>query len=658
QMASNIACFMIDYFPLPRVAEFALTGRIGEVKELWRAHRAKYGPKEAALKRLVLSEWNKPMPEKLHDVALVAGHLLTDYYMIGRFCQVIKTVRRGKPWVCRTNLSHPEASKNVCDLFCNNAGVFFEEENSVARGVSFTHEGKTVTRGFTGKGYRKLTMHEALKEMGHNVGKNGCPIAQSIKKGGASTEQSARLAKYASSQESKWADTIWAKRRGFNGKPFKELYKIAADNGLLIQRQNSLIMPVGESFRRLVINFNDQIRCPVVLQQQGASRFRINSQSLFKIEAPELKKNSIQGGHIDPGGLYRRLGLLDYEVEHVDLATGMTRAHVKTTNGVTQTKLMFPTSWDAEVVLDQIAQGCCNIDKTIACGDGSFNIECSTNAGLRMQMHVDKSGTIKKCTLLESSETYWATPEALKVFRSSLQHNTRGKTPTSAQKMALQIFRKRFSGEAFKRFILEDHLGEAGGVARLNSQLRLYETNCEIMPGKILEDKPLIQCNRYQAQLVQELINQNVLIVHSPTGIAGKLEGIEITLVDVEHVFDQKCNGAKNISGGHWDRKGLLKKAGVLEVEDIEKGIDGCYKGNAKLLNSSYFEGKSYFGDDWTAEQIAQAFCEALENITYKKILQKNKVRLRGKTIAGLEIEMIAISRSSGLFIETFYPRI
>ncbi|MBT5345700.1 EndoU domain-containing protein, partial [bacterium] len=654
QMAGNIAYFMVDYFPLPRVAEFALTGRIDEVKELWRAHRAKYGPKEAALKQLVIAEWAKPMPEKLHDIALVAGHLMTDYYMIGRFCQVIKTVRRGKPWVCRTNLGHPEAAKDVCDLFCNNAGVFFEEETSVMRGVSFTHEGKTVTRGCTGKGYRKLSMHEALEDMGHKVkgsGKKGCPIAQSIQRGGASPEQSARLAKYASSYESKWADTIWAKRRGFNGKPFKKLYKIAADNGLLIQRQNSLIMPVGESFRRLVINFNDQIRCPVVLQKQGASRFRVNSQSLFKVEASELKKNSIHGGHIDPGGLYRRIGLLDYEVEHIDLVSGMTRALVKTTNGVTQTKLMFPTSWSGEVILDQIAQGCCNIDKTIACGDGSFNIECSTNAGLRMQMHVDQSGTIRTCTPLESTATYWATPEAFKVFRSSLQHNATNLAPTPAEKMALQILRKRFSGDELARFTLEDHLGEAGVVARLNSQLRLYDTGCGIVPIN-----KCVEYDEYFVILFEKFYAKQSILLHSQAGIAGLYEGLEVE-VNVAHVFNHKYK-RKKISGGHWDRNSGLKKSGILEVEDIKKGIDGCYKGNAKLLNRSFYDGKSYFGDDWTAEQIAQALCEALENITSVELEKGALHKMYGRTKMGLEIEMMARYKNGKIYVNSFYPKI
>jgi hypothetical protein len=307
----------------------------------------------------------------------------------------------------------------------------------------------------------------------------------------------------------------------------------------------------------------------VALQQQGASRFRVNSQSLFKVEASELKKNSIHGGHIDPGGLYRRLGLLDYEVEHIDLATGMTRAHVKTTNGVTKTKLMFPTSWSGEVILDQIAQGCCNIDKTIACGDGSFNIECSTNAGLRMQMHVDQSGTIRTCTPLESTATCWATPEEVSLLRSGLKHNRGDHKFTLREKQVDRSLFKRAPEALKKRFELDDSLGGVGETAKCNSWQSWHEASCEIIPGKQSSDKIIVQCNRYRAQFVRECIQKRVRRTHSPTGIAGKYEGIEISWIDVEHVFDQKCDGAKNIVGGHWDRNGYLKKAGVLEVKTL-----------------------------------------------------------------------------------------
>ncbi|MBT3903743.1 hypothetical protein HOF26_02885 [bacterium] len=690
-MARNISCFMIDCFPLPGVAELALTGRIDEVKELWCSHMSKYGPKAAAIKRLVLVELNKPMPEKLHDVALMAGYVLTDCYMIGRFCQVIKTMRRGQPWVYRANLSHPEAAKDVCEAVCNNMTVFLEEETSIARGFSFTYEGKTVTKGNTGRAYRKLTTHEALKEAGYNVGKNGCPIAQSIKKGGASAEPSAKLAKCASSYESKWADTIWAKRRGFNGKPFKELYKIAADNGLLIQIQNSLIMPVGESFRRLVINFNDQIRCPVVLQQQGASRFRINTKSLFKVAASELKKISIQGGHIDPGGLYRRLRLLDYEVEHIDLATGMTRARVKTTNGVIQTKLMFPTSWSGEVVLDQIAQGCCNIDKTIACGDGSFNIECSTNAGLRMRMHVDKSGTIKTCIPLESAATYWATPEEAKtlcklrlsepsctivpaeeieIYRkytdlaskatpeeaaalcSGIKHNFNGNLTTDIEEIVRKTFYKKLSTDTRSCLNLDSRNGGIGSIARLNDVLYQDRANCRIVPAK-----QFVKFHDYFVSSGYKIIMKKVRVFHSPAGKAGAYEGLEV-VVDLPHVFNSKCKG-KTISGGHWDPNGCLRRAGILKFETIIPGLQGCYEGKGvTLLNRSHYPRKSYFGDNWTAEQITQAFCEALDNIIEIKPKSDGGLQIFGLTKTNLEIEMIAEFVNDKVYVNSFFPKI
>ena len=209
-----------------------------------------------------------------------------------------------------------------------------------------------------------------------------------------------------------------------------------------------------------------------------------------------------------------------------------------------------------------------------------------------------------------------------------------------------------------KRFELDDSLGGVGETAKCNSWQSWHEASCEIIPGKQSSDKIIVQCNRYRAQFVRECIQKRVRRTHSPTGIAGKYEGIEISWIDVEHVFDQKCNGAKNISGGHWDRKGLLKKAGVLEVEDIEKGIDGCYKGNAKLLNRSFYDGKSYFGDDWTAEQIAQALCEALENITSVELEKGALHKMYGRTKMGLEIEMMARYKNGKIYVNSFYPKI
>ncbi|MBT3903619.1 hypothetical protein HOF26_02230 [bacterium] len=76
------------------------------------------------------------------------------------------------------------------------------------------------------------------------------------------------------------------------------------------------------------------------------------------------------------------------------------------------------------------------------------------------------------------------------------------------------------------------------------------------------------------------------------------------------------------------------------------------------LLNRSYHPGKSYFGYNWTAEQIAQAFCEAIENIT--EIVQKKNggLQIFGQTKTNLEIEMFAEFMNNKMYVKSFFPKI
>ncbi|MBT3827824.1 EndoU domain-containing protein [bacterium] len=365
---------------------------------------------------------------------------------------------------------------------------------------------------------------------------------------------------------------------------------------------------------------------------------------------------------------------------------------MKTTNGVTQTKLMFPTSWDAEVVLDQIAQGCCNIDKTIACGDGSFNIECSTNAGLRMQMHVDQSGTIRTCTPLESAATHWAIPEEAKTlcklrlsepgctivpveevetYRkytdliskatpeeaaalcSGIKHNFNGKLTTNIEERVRKTFFRKLSTDTRSCLNLDSRNGGIGSIARLNDMLCQNGVNCRIVPSK-----QLIRVARSFEIKSIEVFGQKIRSIYLPEGLADEFVGGRVFGANFRHSFDHECNGVKNILGGHWDPGGHLERLGILKVDSIKQGINGCYRANAKLLNRSYHPEKSYFGKDWTAEQISQALCESFENITKAKKSYDGRWRLIGKAKNGLKVEMIVLPQNGGWFVETFYPLI
>ena len=136
-------------------------------------------------------------------------------------------------------------------------------------------------------------------------------------------------------------------------------------------------------------------------------------------------------------------------------------------------------------------------------------------------------------------------------------------------------------------------------------------------------------------------------------------ESIEVDSVNFESSFDHHCDGDKNIVGGCWDRNGHLKKVGVLKMRNIISGARDCYEGqHVKLLTQSLCIRKSYFGDNWTAEQMAKALCKSFEDIVQIQRFRKNLWSLTGRADAQLEIKMFATRVDQKLRISMFYPNI
>ncbi|MBT5338156.1 hypothetical protein HOL46_02765, partial [Candidatus Falkowbacteria bacterium] len=255
---------------------------------------------------------------------------------------------------------------------------------------------------------------------------------------------------------------------------------------------------------------------------------------------------------------------------------------------------------------------------------------------------------VKMCV---PSKVYSIAPSKLGVwFKQRLRWNMGG--IQTMFKYRKTFFRK-LSTDTRSCLNLDSRNGGIGSIARLNDMLCQNGVNCRIVPSK-----QLIRVARSFEIKSIEVFGQKIRSIYLPEGLADEFVGGRVFGANFRHSFDHECNGVKNILGGHWDPGGHLERLGILKVDSIKQGINGCYRANAKLLNRSYHPEKSYFGKDWTAEQISQALCESFENITKAKKSYDGRWRLIGKAKNGLKVEMIVLPQNGGWFVETFYPLI
>jgi hypothetical protein len=317
--------------------------------------------------------------------------------------------------------------------------------------------------------------------------------------------------------------------------------------------------------------------------------------------------------------------------------------------------IIFPREWDMQVYLHKlIHEACAKPINIIENASGGALIRGTTAENIIVDVTVNKSGKIVNACPVKPDGMKMCTPQELTDMESALKHNlAQGQAATTTAKQTVKRIQNGWSKLDKATFSLDNRLKEWGtSVAALNSKLDRMLLSYHLDPIKIavIPDSILVEPG-------VKYLKNNILSLSAPS---TQLEGMVIKSiqVDLEHIVGY-WSKKKDITGGHWDYKKGLERAGIIKSKIIKYGPAGSYEVEVKLLNRSRLAPKSRFSDDWSIVDICQALKEALVNVTSAQKQFDGSWKLIGLAAnCRLPIEIKAIINNGILSIKTFYPKI